>query len=193
MILRLILSLVILSIFVAAPRAAHADEGTLQVTLYPTPLAEANGLADAYATALFDEGGGWTTITMKLPNGYKAPDKAVFEGWLIDTPEGQPLSHASNNDQQFGPSYANRSLSNMSNSIPYWLTLGALSPNADGTLSVAMKWPNYNLSPYTAIAVTIETDGNVKPWDPRPGSTILRGVISEGKKADEPDIDKLMG
>src|SRR5438874_2416423 len=134
--LRFVLSLIILWIFITPPRAASA-QGPLAVPLLPTPLAQANGLGEVTGSAVVDIDGGWLTITMKLPNGYKVPNKSAFEGWLADLGALQPpLNHASNGDQKFGPSYANRTLAAMTNAIPYWLTAGALLPNNDGTYSV---------------------------------------------------------
>ncbi len=193
--MRLCRLLCLLVVLAAPVLMIHAqDEPTLQVTLKPTPLGSSNGFATATATALVDKAGGWLTITMKLPEGYKIPDKTVFEGWITDAGAlTSPANSATTQDQKYGARYGSRTIATMMDAIPYWLSAGALVDDGKGSLTTAMKWPNYNLRPYDMVTITIETDGNETPWDPRPGSTILLGQIAEGTPANEIDIDQAMG
>jgi hypothetical protein len=195
MVIRRWLGLIIV-IALAAPGLllrAQADAPVL-VELKPTPLGSGNGFANATAAALVDRTGGWLTITLKLPDGYQIPEKTVFEGWITDGGAlTSPANSAGDKDQQYGVRYGNRTIATLFNSIPYWLSAGALVEDGQGNLTTVMKWPNYNFGPYDMVTITIETDGNETPWDPRPGSTILSGQIADGKPADEVDIDALMG
>jgi hypothetical protein len=193
--LRRLLSLILVIIIAAPALVMRAqNEPAIQVTLSPTPLGSSNGFAAATATALVDKAGGWLTITMKLPEGYTVPEKTVFEGWISDgSALTSPANSAADLDQKYGPRYGSRTIASMFNSVPYWLSAGALVDDGKGSLTTAMKWPNYNLRPYDTVNITIETDGNETPWDPRPGSTILTGQIAEGKNAEEIDIDQAMG
>jgi hypothetical protein len=183
-------------IVIAAPALVMRAQApaTVQVTLKATPLGSANGFASASATALVDKAGGWLTFTLKLPEGYTTPEKTVFEGWITDgSALTSPLNSAADLDQKYGPRYGSRTIASMFDAVPYWLSAGALVDDGKGNLTTAMKWPNYNLRPYDMVAITIETDGNETPWDPRPGSMILSGQIADGTSADEIDIDQAMG
>lgn len=193
--LRLVVCIVLVIVAVLIPRSLRAQQtGPVRVELKPTPLANTNGLDKATGSATLEAAGGWITMTMKLPDGYKIPDKTIFEGWLSDSGAlNNPNNSASTADERFGPRYGNRTVGALENAIGYWLTVGQLVDDGKGNLTAAMKWPNYNLSPYDSVTITIETDGNVTPWDPRPGSNILQGAISDGKPAEDVDVDKLLG
>jgi hypothetical protein len=193
--LRLVVCIVLVAVAVWGPRSLRAQEGSpIQVELKPTPLANANGLGKATGSATLDAASGWVTLTMKLPDGYKIPEKTVFEGWLVDAGAiASPANNAATADERFGPRYGNRTVAALENAIGYWLTAGQLVDDGKGNLTAAMKWPNYNLAPYDTVFITIETDGNVAPWDPRPGSNILQGAISDGKPGEAVDVDKLLG
>ncbi len=189
---------VVVATLIAAYLPVHAMQaqatGPVQVALLPTPLGAANGFADATASAIVEKQEGWLTVTFKLPAGYKIPDKTVFEGWITDAGAlSSPANSATTLDQKYGPRYGSRTISTMMDAIPYWLTAGQLVDDGKGNLTTAMKWPNYNFGAYDMVAISIETDGNVRPWDPRPGSTIMLGQIANSQPTGEVDIDKLMG
>jgi hypothetical protein len=190
----LISFLIVIAVVMPGLLARGQASGPVLVQLQLTPLGNGNGFAGATASALVDKAGGWLTITFKLPDGYKIPDKTVFEGWITDAGAlTSPANSAADLDTKYGPRYGNRTIAALFDAIPYWLTAGVLVDDGKGNLTTAMKWPNYNLGPYDMVTITIETDGNVTPWDPRPGSTIMLGQIADGKPADEVDIDRLLG
>src|SRR5207248_4178001 len=115
------------------------------VPLQLTPLGSSNGFAGATASALVDKAGGWLTITLKLPDGYKIPDKTIFEGWITDAGAiTAPANSAADLDTKYGPRYGNRTIATLFDAIPYWLTAGALGTDGKGNLTTAMKGPHYN-------------------------------------------------
>lgn len=167
----------------------------VQIDLIPNPVAAANSLGDAKAVALVDVNDGWLTVTLKVPAGYQLPAKSVFEAWLGD---GGALTSVTNNasagDEKYGPRFANRTIAAMIDAVPYWLTLGTMTKADDGSFTTSLLVPNYNFKVYDAVLITLETDGNVVPWDPRPGATLFRGALSDAKPSTASvDINKLMG
>ncbi len=167
-----------------------------QVTLKPVSPGDKNGFAGMTGTAIVEKAEGWIIINAKLPEGYKTPPKTVFEGWITDMGglfDPLKANNAQPSDQKFGPRFANRTIASLIDSIPYSLTTGALVDDGKGNLSVAMKWPNYNFGPFDMVVITLESDGNEAPWDPRPGGPVLMGLIAEGKPTNDVDIDKVMG
>jgi hypothetical protein len=183
---------------IAAPRA-QAQGGAVLITLNPTPLMAGTIYEGATATAVLDKTQGYAIFTLTMPEGFSLPESTVFEGFIIDpgqlagatgSTEG---TSASKDDITNGVRYNDPILSNLAESIPYYLTMGALTDNGDGTYSSVVLWENYNLGPYDNVSITVETDGNETPWDPRPGGAILRGVIADGTPTDTPDIEALVG
>jgi hypothetical protein len=198
-ILLVIVSLIVVNALLPASRPVSAGQEqapeVVQVELKPTALAEQAGFKTT-GTAIVNKKAGWAVFSMKLPEGYKTPDKTVFEGWVVHSGayEKPETLAARSKHQQFGPSYANKTLAVLTDAIPFWLTMGAMVDDGQGTLMAAVRWPNYNFGPYDTLTVTIETDGNKAPWDPRPGAPFLRGLFSEAKPYTEPvDVEKLVG
>ncbi len=191
-----VIFLAVVTLGLGAPVRAQ-PAGIIQVELKATPNAAANGWGGVTGTAILDRAGGWIVINLKPSAGAKLPAKAVLEGWLVDlgSLEANNPVAARIRDQKFGPAYANRTLGLLTESIPYWLSTGALIDDGKGGLTSAIRWPNYNFGPYDTVTVTIETDGNETPWDPRPGAPVARGQISDAKPyTGAPiDIDKLIG
>jgi len=185
---------VVVGVFTVSHKTSAQSSGPVKFDLALTPLATANGLAGVSASAVIDVQNAWVTVNMKLPDGYRIPDNVAFEAWLFDGPGIiNPANNSFLKDQKYGPRYANRTIAALTDAAPYWLTLGALTSDGKGNLSVALKMNNYNFAPYEVVGITIETDGNQVPWDPRPGSTILSGRVADGKPTDPVDIGKLVG
>lgn len=163
-----------------------APEVGLKVSLTVTDVGKTHGLTAATGSVVIDKGGEWVVFTVKLPQGYTIPDKTVFEGWLTaaGTLGADAVASTSLADEKFGPRYANRTLATLSETIPYVLTAGALQSDGKGNLTTALKWPNYNFAPYKGVMITAETDGNERPWDPRPGATIMTGKIADAVDSD---------
>jgi len=196
--MRKLLLVVMLMVVLVIPALKTRAQGptVFQVTLKPVSPGDKNGFAGMTGTAIVEKAEGWIIINAKLPEGYKTPPKTVFEGWITDMGGlFDPLNrnNAQPSDQKFGPRFANRTLASLVDSIPYSLSTGALIDDGKGNLSVAMKWPNYNFGPFDMVVVTLESDGNEAPWDPRPGGPVLMGLIAEGTPTNDVDIDKVMG
>ncbi|MCC7448602.1 MAG: hypothetical protein IT324_14375 [Anaerolineae bacterium] len=194
---KLLLVVMLMVVLMIPALKTRAQEPTVfQVTLKPVSPGDKNGFAGMTGTAIIEKAEGWIIINAKLPEGYKTPPKTVFEGWVTDMGGlFDPLNrnNAQPSDQKFGPRFANRTLTALVDSIPYSLSTGALIDDGKGNLSVAMKWPNYNFGPFDMVVITLESDGNETPWDPRPGGPVLMGLIAEGTPTNDVDIDKAMG
>ncbi len=155
--------------------------GGVEVVLETTPFAEGAGLADITATSLVYSDDGSIEITINL-NGAELPEGAVLEGWLVDAGlDGGPgMSDVSDNDEMYGTSFGSEDFDALVESAPYALSTGAAYDNMDGTLSLSFHVPAYNFSPYDAVVITLESDGNTTGgFDPRPGTPVLAGAITD--------------
>lgn len=152
----------------------------VEVTLEPTPLAENAGLSDATASAIVYSADGTIEITVQL-NGTTLPKGAVLEGWIVDAGlEGGPgMTNVTDDDEIYGTPFGEEAFDTLVESAPYALSTGAVHDNMDGTLSLSFHIPAYNFSPYDAVVITLESDGNASSgFDPRPGTPVLSGAIS---------------
>lgn len=148
------------------------------VDLKPTPQAQANGFGDASGQAVVDVSNGEVRVTVSLPDGVGLPAGSIFEAWVVDAGEtgGQGKASASDADEKFGISFGNQSLDQAVDNAPYALSLGVLKEEKG-------KWIRRTsfggeLTPYDQVMVTLESDGGVEDYDPRPGSPFLTGEIA---------------
>lgn len=144
-------------------------------------LAENAGLELASGVATIDASAGRLLLDVVLPDGVTLPEGAVLEGWLVDagTAGGLGQTSASEEDQRYGTPFANVDFTASVASAPYALSLGALSFRPErGSFHLFYETAN-NFTPYDAVMVTLESDGNGHDYDPRPGTPMLIGEITK--------------
>jgi hypothetical protein len=190
--------LVVLVLLTLVPVAGAQDMmgGAVNVALGTTPFAEGAGLAAVTGSAFVQSGDGYVQITLQ-PNGAALPDGSVLEGWVVDAGVngGPGTTNVTLDDQAYGAPFGDLAFDVLVSAAPYALSTGLLAEDADGNWSLTFQVPNYNFSPYDAVVVTLESDGNASGWDPRPGTPIFAGGIAEGEAADEMMLgdDMMMG
>ncbi|MDR7520644.1 MAG: hypothetical protein QN131_15130 [Armatimonadota bacterium] len=153
---------------------------TRRVILAPTPLAKNAGLQHATGFADIDVEKGTLKITVNLAAGTRLPLGSVLEGWVVDAGRkgGPGMSHASDKDQKYGVAFGNPDFAALSRDIPYALSTGLLRLRAGSTRTYVGSFKIANtLTPYNAVVVTLESDGNRGAYDPRPGTPVLAGEI----------------
>jgi len=152
----------------------------VEVTLEPTPLAENAGLSAIGGTAEVYSDSGSITITVNL-NGAALPEGTVLEGWVVDAGlnGGPGITNVTDEDEAYGTPFDNADFDALVESAPYALSTGVAHDNMDGTLTLTFHVPAYNFSPYDAVVITLESDGNTAMgFDPRPGTPVLAGAIA---------------
>jgi hypothetical protein len=177
----LVLVVTLLLAVVPAVRAQMGDGHTLQITLAATPFAEGSGLAAVSGTAYVDIEKGTLRIEL-APNGAALPAGAVLEGWMVDAglAGGPGTSHVSDADETYGVPFGSAEFDAAVESAPYALSTGILAEQ-DGLWVLDFSLPNANFSPYDAVVVTLESDGNsTSGYDPRPGTPVFAGLIADG-------------
>ena len=91
---------------------------------------------------------------------------------------GPGVSSVSDADEAFGPPFGEPAFDALVESAPYALSTGTVELDAMGDLILSFHVPGYNFSPYDAVVVTLESDGNsTEGFDPRPGTPVLAGAI----------------
>lgn len=163
--------------------AAFADAGMMvhRVKLLPTPLAQSAGLSGATGFADVGDEQGTVKIAVTIPAGSTLPMSTVLEGWMVDAGRkgGPGLTHASTRDQKYGPAFGNEAFAAASRDLPYALSTGLLRLRAGSTRTFVGSFTIANsLAPYSAVVITLESDGNRGGYDPRPGTPVLAGEIA---------------
>lgn len=156
--------------------------GQRRVMMKTSPPAKNAGLENATGFADVDVARGTIEIAVVLPPNAEVPKGSVLEGWLSTAGRkgGPGPSTASEADQKFGPAFGMENLAEISRDIPYALSTGLLRRvGSSRTYAGSFKIDN-PLTPYAAVAVTVESDGNVGAYDPRPGSPLMAGMIAMG-------------
>ncbi len=150
-----------------------------RLTLMPTPLAANASLGGATGVAMVDVPNGMVAFTVNLPAGMSLPAGSVLEGWVVSAgSQGGPgMSSASERDQQYGPAFGEPAFASKSREIPYALSTGQLERGDGQTYTGHFQIAN-PLTPYGAVVVTLESDGNQGSYDPRPGTPVLQAMIS---------------
>lgn len=142
---------------------------------------QSSGLQNATGYADVDVEKGTVTFTVMLAEGSQLPAGTVLEGWLSSAGRkgGPGMSTASESDQKFGPAFGKEELSMIARDVPYALSTGLLRRKGNTrTYTGSFKIDN-PLTPYAAVAVTLESDGNTGNYDPRPGSPFMSGMIKD--------------
>ena len=153
-----------------------------RIKMMADPLASKSGLQSATGHAEVDVDKGMVEITVMLAEGTQVPAGTVLEGWLSSAGRkgGPGMSTASEGDQKFGPAFGKEDLAMQSRDIPYALSTGLLKRKGNTQTYVGKFKIDNSLAPYSAVAVTLESDGNTGTYDPRPGSPLMAGMIKEG-------------
>jgi len=153
----------------------------IEVVLDVTPLAENAELAGITATANVYVESASIEIWVEL-NGAELPEGTVLEGWVVDAGlnGGPGTTNVTDDDEAAGPPFGEPEFDALVESAPYALSTGVLHPSMDmeGTMVLSFHVPAYNFSPYDAVVITLESDGNTTMgFDPRPGTPVLSGAI----------------
>lgn len=148
----------------------------LAVTLHADAAAANAGLETATGAAFLLEDLGRVQIHVDL-GGAQLPPGTVLEGWVVDAGllGGPGTTSASTADEVYGTPFGNAMFDEFVDNAPYALSTGALERH--GKEYVVNFRINNNLTPYDAVVVTLEADGNGQGYDPRPGSIVVAGPI----------------
>ena len=85
----------------------------------------------------------------------------------------------SQDDEAFGVPFGEAAFDELVESAPYALSTGVATVDDMGALHLSFHVPNYNFSPYDAVVLTLESDGNTTGgFDPRPGTPVFAGPIA---------------
>lgn len=137
------------------------------------PPAKNAGLQDATGRADVDVKGGTVDLRVQLAPGTSLPEGTVLEGWL-STAGKETASEA---DQKYGPAFGKKDVAEKSRAIPYALSTGLLHRVGHSRTYVGHFHIENPLTPYGAVAVTLESDGNTGNYDPRAGTPFMGGMI----------------
>lgn len=153
-----------------------------RVKMMADPPENKSGLQGATGYADVDVDKGMVEITVNLAEGTSLPEGTVLEGWLATAGRkgGPGMSTASEKDQKYGPAFGKEDVATASRDIPYALSTGLLKRKGTSKTYVGKFKIDNPLTPYSAVAVTLESDGNEGNYDPRPGSPLMAGMIKEG-------------
>lgn len=140
------------------------------------PFAKNAGLQNATGRADVNVRGGTVDLTVHLAPGTSLAKGTVLEGWLSTA--GRDT--ASEADQKYGPAFGKSDVAAKSRQIPYALSTGLLHRVGKSRTYVGHFHIDNTLTPYGAVAVTLESDGNVGNYDPRAGTPFMGGMIKGG-------------
>lgn len=168
----------ILVLTAGATAAAFRSHGhPLRVELETVLPSAANaGLQDATGVGFLQDDQGHLRIVVDL-HGAHLPPGTVLEGWVVDAGlQGGPgTTSVSDDDELYGIPFQNATFDEYVDNAPYALSTGMLHQTGNW-YTVNFRIDN-NLSPYDAVVVTLESDGNGDDYDPRPGSMVVAGPI----------------
>lgn len=157
----------------AAPEMATNRMKSQRITLMPLPPAKGAGLQQATGSALVNPKTSTVKLSVTLPAGVVLPAGSVLEGWLSTSGK----TTASPADEKFGPAFGKADLAMKLAATPYALSTGLLRRVGKSRTYVGRFHIDTPLTPYGAVAVTLESDGNVGLYDPRPGTPLMGGAI----------------
>ena len=123
---------------------------------------------------------GKVEIDVLLGEGAQLPEGSILAGWLVDAGNlgGLGEKSVSELDQQYGTPFANVDFSKKVDDAPYAMYLGKLTWDTLRESLHLFYEVNDILTPYDAVMITLESDGNNANFDPRPGTPILIGQIN---------------
>ncbi|OIO49732.1 MAG: hypothetical protein CO042_04925 [Parcubacteria group bacterium CG_4_9_14_0_2_um_filter_41_8] len=150
-----------------------------EVALIPISLAQNANLHRSTGLAKVGIAEGKVEIDVLLEEGVSLPQGAAMSAWLVDAGNlgGLGEKSVSELDQQYGTPFANVDFSQKVDDAPFALYLGRLT--WDSALESMHLFYEVNdlITPYDAIMITLESDGNNANYDPRPGTPIMIGEI----------------
>lgn len=149
-----------------------------EVDLAPTGLAGNAGLQNATGQAMLKIDKGLVIIFVDLGDA-SLPAGSVLEGWVVDPghaggPGGPALTSESSADEVYGTPFGDPVLDGLADDGAYALSTGVLKKVGNNKYMGKFQIDN-SLVPYNAVVITIESDGNVGNYDPRPGTPMLVG------------------
>jgi hypothetical protein len=144
-----------------------------RVMMMPLPPAKNAGLQMATGYADVNTRTSTLKLSVTLPPGMKLPAGTVLEGWLSTAGK----STASPRDEKFGPAFGKADLAAKLAQTPYALSTGLLRRVGKSRTYIGRFHIDNPLTPYGAVAVTMESDGNSGTYDPRPGTPLMAGPI----------------
>lgn len=151
----------------------HKMMSRQRVTMMTLPPAKNAGLQDATGYADVNTRTSTLKICVTLPPGASLPAGTVLEGWLSTSGK----TTASDADEKFGPAFGKADLAKKLGEIPYALSTGLLRRVGHSRTYVGHFHIDNPLTPYGAVAVTLESDGNTGNYDPRPGTPLMGGPL----------------
>jgi hypothetical protein len=159
-----------------AAMALRGNPNEVTAKLNADPAAANAGLQSASGAAFLREHQGLVHILVDL-GGAELPVGTVLEGWVVDAGllGGPGTTSVSDDDEVYGPPFGNPDFDEMVDNAPYALSTGILEKR--GNHYGVTFHINNNLTPYDAVVVTLESDGNGMNYDPRPGSIVVAGPI----------------
>lgn len=143
------------------------------ITMMPLPPAKNAGLEKAMGNAKVDMKHGTVKLAVTLAPGTSLPRGTVLEGWLSTAGK----STTSSADEKYGPAFGKKELSMKADQVPYALSTGLLYRKGNSRTYVGTFQIDNSLTPYGAVAGTLESDGNTGNYDPRPGTPFMAGMI----------------
>jgi len=122
---------------------------------------------------------GKVEVDVILEEGTALPEGSVLGAWLVDAGNlgGLGEKSVSDLDQQYGTPFANVDFSKKVDDAPFALYLGRLEWSALRESLHLFYEVNDILTPFDAVMITLESDGNNQNFDPRPGTPIMIGEI----------------
>ncbi len=156
-----------------------SDIESIEVILETTPLAANADLEGISGSALVYSDDATVEINVEL-NGAELPEGAVLEGWLVDAGlDGGPgETSVTDDDEIWGIPFGEADFDALVESAPYAFSTGVLAADDTDNLTLTFHVSGYNFSPYDAVVITLESDGNTtEGFDPRPGTPVLAGEI----------------
>jgi len=153
-------------------------DGT-DVVLIPISLAQNAELHKSTGIAKIGIVEGRAEIDVILEDGVELPKGSALSGWLVDAGKLGGLGEASVSelDQQYGTPFANVDFSKKVDDVPFALYLGRLEWDTLRESFHIFYEVSDILTPFDAVMVTLESDGNIGNFDPRPGTPIMIGEI----------------
>lgn len=151
----------------------------VSVPLMPISLAQNANLQKTSGEAKIGAIEGKVEIDIVLEQGVSLPDGSVFGAWLVDAGNlgGIGAKSVSENDQKYGTPFFNIDFSKNIDDTPFPVYMGKLQWDSERE-SYYLFYETYDiLTPYDAVMITIESDGNSGNYDPRPGTPIMIGEI----------------
>jgi len=151
------------------------------VTLTPISLAQNASLQKTTGVASISQEESKVEIDVVLAEGIALPEGSVLQAWLVDAGKlgGLGKASVSDADQKYGTPFANIDFNERVNDAPYAVPLGQLSWDSIRESLHLFYEGNVILNPFDAVMVTLESDGNINNYDPRPGTPILIGSIPQ--------------